>query len=228
MTVLFYGLILFLILGGLAWLFVSTPAARLASIISKAVPLSLIVIGALLMVVGRGGIGVPLAAIGLAMWQRMRSVKPISSSTGNQSTVRSAAFEMILDHDTGDMDGRVLVGEREGDLLSQIKDADLMALYADIGSDPESLALFEAYLDRRIPGWRENAQSHGSDGEAGSAAASSMTKEEAYQVLGLEPGASPAEIRKAWRKLMKSMHPDTGGSEFLAAKINAAKDLLLD
>ena len=55
-----------------------------------------------------------------------------------------------------------------------------------------------------------------------------MTKEEAYQVLGLEPGASPAEIRKAWRKLMKSVHPDSGGTEFLAAKINAAKDVLLD
>ena len=55
-----------------------------------------------------------------------------------------------------------------------------------------------------------------------------MTKEEAYQVLGLEPGASRREIQAAWRKLMKSMHPDTGGSEFLAAKINTAKDVLLD
>lgn len=229
MTVLFYSLILFLLFGGLAWLFVSTPPARLASLVSTALPLTLVAIGAVLIAFGRGGIGIPLAAIGLGIWRRMRSVKQMGGNTsGNKSTVRSAAFEMVLDHDSGDMDGKILVGEREGELLSQLEEEELMSLYQDISSDPESISLFEAYLDRRIAGWRENTQSHSGDGEIGSPAASSMTKQEAYQVLGLEPGASPAEIRKAWRKLMKSMHPDTGGSEFLAAKINAAKDLLLD
>lgn len=229
MTVLFYSLILFVLVGGLAWLFISTPAAKLASLMSTALPIIIVAIGAFLIAIGRGGIGIPLAAIGLGIWQRMRSSNKLKrSSPGNKSTVRSAAFEMVLDHDSGEMDGKVLVGEHEGVLLSDIKEDELLVLYEDISSDPESISLFEAYLDRRIAGWRENTQSHAGDREAGSSAAASMTKQEAYQVLGLEPGATPAEIRKAWRKLMKSMHPDSGGSEFLAAKINAAKDLLLD
>ncbi|MGB7285361.1 MAG: DnaJ domain-containing protein, partial [Salaquimonas sp.] len=203
--------------------------AKLASAIYKILPIMLVAIGAFLIMIGRGGLGIPLAAIGLGIWQRMRGVGKIKGGAGGTtSTVRSAAFEMHLDHDSGEMDGRVLIGDNEGLLLSQLDDEALMGLYADISSDPESVALFEAYLDRRLSGWRENTQSNSGSGQAHPASSGSMTKQEAYQVLGLEPGASPAEIRKAWRKLMKSMHPDSGGSEFLAAKINAAKDILLD
>jgi curved DNA-binding protein CbpA len=55
-----------------------------------------------------------------------------------------------------------------------------------------------------------------------------MTRQEAYQILGLEPGASQEEIHQAWRRLIKAVHPDHGGSAFLTTKINAAKDVLLD
>lgn len=54
-----------------------------------------------------------------------------------------------------------------------------------------------------------------------------MTRDEAYQVLGLAPGASETEIRAAHRRLMRGAHPDQGGSDWLAARINQARDVLL-
>jgi hypothetical protein len=228
MTVLFYMITLGSLAAGLAWLFLSTPAARLASLLSIAVPAIMVLAGAFLTLIGRGGVGIPVAAIGLAWWQRTRSMRQMQQKSSRKSTVRSAALEMELDHDSGEMDGRVLIGDHEGRYLSTLEESELVELYQVIGSDPESAALLEAYLDRRFVTWRENANAHTDRGQGAPAGSGSMTKQEAYQVLGLEPGASPAEIRKSWRRLMKTMHPDTGGSEFLAAKINAAKDVLLN
>ncbi len=116
----------------------------------------------------------------------------------------------------------------KGKTLSGLNEMELFNCFKKSDRTSESLALFESYLDRRIPSWREHAHADTGSGQGGAAASGSMTKQEAYQVLGLEPGASRREIQAAWRKLMKSMHPDTGGSEFLAAKINTAKDILLD
>ena len=65
----------------------------------------------------------------------------------------------------------------------------------------------------------------GAGGRAGGAGA--MTREEAFQVLGLQPGASEADIRAAHRRLMRGAHPDSGGSDWLASRINQARDLLL-
>ena len=93
-------------------------------------------------------------------------------------------------------------------------------------SDPDGVRLLEAYLDRRFPGWREHAE-RDADPRPGPASASVMTKEEAYQVLGLEPGAGEEAIRAAHRTLMKKLHPDQGGSTYLAARVNQAKDILL-
>lgn len=56
---------------------------------------------------------------------------------------------------------------------------------------------------------------------------STMTRQDALEVLGLQEGASKAEIRAAWLRLMRAAHPDTGGSDWLAARINQAKDILL-
>jgi hypothetical protein len=54
-----------------------------------------------------------------------------------------------------------------------------------------------------------------------------MAREEAYEVLGLHPGASETEIKEAHRRLMRGAHPDAGGSDWLAARINQARDILL-
>jgi len=228
-TILFYLLFLLVLGSGLIWLFLTTPAAKMATFFSNSAPIAITAIGGILTLLGRGIVGVPMVAVGLAWWRRTRGMGNINSPSGGQkSTVRSAVFEMELDHETGEMDGMVLAGNSEGARLSQLDDEALFVLLEDVEADEESAALFEAYLDRRIPGWREDAQSYAGAGQGSASASGSMTKQEAYQVLGLEPGASASEIQAAWRKLMKSMHPDTGGSEFLAAKINAAKDVLLD
>ena len=95
------------------------------------------------------------------------------------------------------------------------------------GFDAESVALFESYLDRRFPAWRQDAQGHPAGGQGRAASSGKMTDEEAYQILGLQPGASRDEIGRAHRALMKKLHPDQGGSTYLAARVNEAKDTLL-
>ncbi len=126
------------------------------------------------------------------------------------------------------MDGRILSSQYEGKLLSDMMKEDVFDLYDWIQQDQESVALLEAYLDRRFPQWREYTNPNSGQKEAGTSASEGMTKQEACQILGLEPGASKQDIRKAWRNLMKGMHPDHGGSAFLASKINAARDILLN
>lgn len=146
-------------------------------------------------------------------------------SAGQQSRVRTAFFEMTLDHDTGDIGGRVLKGQFAGRDLADLGSAELTALWSEChDQDAQSAQLLAAYLDRNAPGWRETASGGGPGTGAGGGP---MTVEEAYDVLGLAPGASESDIRRAHRELMKKLHPDQGGSNYLAAKLNEAKDLLL-
>jgi hypothetical protein len=149
-----------------------------------------------------------------------------SPSSGQASTVRSALVEMTLDHDSGAMRGIILQGALAGSDLDDLEIEDVIGLYA--AADDQSAALLEAYLDRRSPGWREDAQTDTGRGERQSGPVDGpMTQEEAYEILGLAPGAGISEINSAHRALMKRFHPDRGGTSYLAAKINEAKDTLL-
>lgn len=150
-------------------------------------------------------------------------------SQGQKSQVRSQFIEMTLDHDTGALSGLITAGPEAGRVLDDFTLDELIALAR--GFDAESWALLESYLDRRFPVWREHAQGEGAGGGGGedrrAAPSSKMSTEEAYQILGLKPGAGRDDISRAHRGLMKKLHPDQGGSTYLAARVNEAKDTLL-
>jgi hypothetical protein len=133
--------------------------------------------------------------------------------------------EMELDHDTGAMRGRILAGPHEGVSLDVLDVATVVGFLPEI--DEESRALLVAYLDRREPRWREDAKGDTAAGHGSPRWSGKMTEEEAYQILGVQPGASATEIGHAHRTLMKKLHPDQGGSTYLAARVNEAKDVLL-
>ncbi len=184
---------------------------------------------ALLAVRGRVDLAIPLGALGLSMlgwvpWSIPGFGARTEKSAGQVSRVRSAFVEMELDHDTGAMRGTILAGSHVGQSLDTLTLASIVAFLPDI--DEESRALLMAYLDRREPTWRDHAQA-GADARPDGWNSGKMTEEEAYQILGLQPGASEKDIGHAHRTLMKKLHPDQGGSTYLAARVNEAKDVLI-
>jgi hypothetical protein len=223
--IVYIGVLVFLLVA-VFWLLLTTPAQKSAAFFVSAVPLILAAAGILLTLAGRGVIGVPLTIFGLSWWQRGRSSRPAPHPGGRKSTVRSAAVEMELDHDTGEMDGWVLTGRLAGARLSALAEHEMLSLYQEFVADADSIALIEAYLDRNFSGWRERTTAESCQGRDSVPGGEAMTKQEAYQILGLDPGASQQAIHQAWRRLIKGVHPDSGGSAFLAAKINTARDTL--
>ncbi len=149
------------------------------------------------------------------------------SSLGQTTSVRTQWLEMELDHDSGDMHGTVLKGAHAGQRLDQLGKDAVVALYRQAAAeDQESGRLLEAYLDRTFgTDWRaaeqEREKPRDERGRTG------MSRAEALKVLGLQEGASDDDIRAAHRRLMLQNHPDKGGTDYIAAKINEAKDVLL-
>jgi hypothetical protein len=198
---------------------------------------ALLLIAVFLVARGALPLAIPLAFFGLALlgmktgsW--FGAGGPFGSankSPGQRSEVRTDALEMALDHDSGHMEGRILKGKFTGRTLSSLSDGDLLVLLEELrGFDEQGTVLIEAYLDRRAQGRREGPEDatrdqprHPQGGRV------RMPREEAYEVLGLAKGANEDEIRAAHRKLMMKLHPDQGGSTYLAARINEAKDVLL-
>jgi hypothetical protein len=161
----------------------------------------------------------------LQAWRSWRAARTFArggqASPGQESRVATTMLEMVLHHDSGRMTGRVLAGRFAGADLADLALTDLIALRDEaLRDDPESVPLLDAWLDRSHPDWREASPSAPS-GDA------PLTRAEALALLGLAEGASAEEIRAAHRRLMRSAHPDRGGSAWLAARLNAARDLLL-
>lgn len=222
-----YLFFLLIAVAGFFWL-MSMPAKQRVAFLSTAGPVLVILAGGVLTLLRRGAIGVPLIILGISWWRRSRSKRPLRSAEGQKSTVRSAHLEMELDHDTGEMDGTILTGRLQGVRLSSLSREEITSLYFDFRSDPDSISLLESFLDRYHSDWRDHVDADDSRKQNDPSGFDTMTRQEAYQILGLEPDASAEEIHRAWRRLMKGVHPDSGGSAFLAAKINAAKDILLE
>ena len=148
--------------------------------------------------------------------------RPARGATG-----RAATIEMRLDQDTGAMSGTVLAGAQRGRDLDLLPRGECLALYEDCRrDDPEGARLLETYLDRRFAGWRQ-ADEGKSEERRRNDHGGPMTRDQAYQILGLPQGASAEEIIRAHRSLIQKLHPDHGGSTALAAQVNEAKDVLL-
>ena len=164
----------------------------------------------------------------LPMWHlfkgRIAAAKP--PNRDQVSTIRTDFFEMELQHDDGSMDGVVLRGNFSKRRLSTLQLPDLLELYQECRADADSAQVLEAYIDRAFPDWREHAQA-GYEGSAAIADESLMTQTLALEILGLDETADKEQVTKAHRSLMQKMHPDRGGSDYLAQKINAAKDFLM-
>lgn len=148
-----------------------------------------------------------------------------TSDVGDASEVRTASLVMRLDHSTGTLDGSIEQGSFAGRMLSELSFSELMSLRRELAQDDaESVSLLDAFLDRNEPEWRG-----GGGGDDGASAANDvgMDEEKALAILGLDSGASEAEVRRAHKELMARLHPDRGGSTFLASQINAARAFLL-
>ena len=189
---------------------------------------------ALLMFRGRIDAAIPLGFLGAYLLDLQALSMPgwgqrAQGSPGLRSRVRSALLEMELDHDSGALTGRVLAGMFEGRTLDELSEPDLAELAAQCrASDPEGERLLEAYVDRRFPGRRKAAHDDADAGTAPRRDPGALTEQEAYEILGLQAGAGEEDIRRAHRALMKKLHPDHGGSTYLATRVNQAKDVLLN
>jgi hypothetical protein len=196
-----------------------------------------------------------VALVGLLPWvSRLRMLGRFmraarGPSKGRQSEVKTKFVIMRLDHDTGDMDGEVVLGPFTGQFLSNLSRDDVISMWRSAASDPQSASVLEAYLDRvhgddwdrsragptgegstsrgstsgGSSGWGSRRSQAGPKGQGGG----SMSVDEAYRILGLDTSATEAEIKRCHKDLMKKNHPDHGGSDYLASKINEAKELLL-
>ena len=189
----------------------------------------------LLLLTVRGGaeVALPLLMV-LApfLWRWLNPSLPSPSSApgaGGASEVTTRFLRMTLDHATGAMSGVVQTGRFAGRLLLDLSFPELLALWRECQIDPQSIAVLEAYLDRQgDPDWRERfRQAEAADATGTASRNRTMDRAEAYEVLGLSPDASQEQIQAAYRRLMQRLHPDHGGSAYLAARLNQARTILL-
>lgn len=150
-----------------------------------------------------------------------------AASGGRSSRVETHWLCMSLDHDSGAIDGEVLSGEFRGQRLTELSLPQLLALYHTLQQqDQNSARLLQGFLDRvHGASWRGHAD--GTTQTQAPPVDTSLSRQEALAILGLEEGADREHILAAHRRLIQRLHPDRGGSDYLAARLNEARDVLL-
>src|SRR5215469_8241815 len=229
----------FAILGGvlmLLYLFVNADPARLARNLKwTGITIAGVAIVLLILLPPARELAALLLPLAMAtpLLARLRSIldRYRTPAGGQTSTVATAFLRMTLDHDTGRMEGTILRGRFAGMRLDELRPADLLALLRECrAEDEEGARLLEAYLDRVRPDWRDELAGAGAGAGTGGGArptGDAMTVEEAYAILRPSPGADDEAVKEAHRRLMVKLHPDHGGSDYLATQINRARDVLL-
>ena len=170
----------------------------------------------------------PAAVIGYALWGRFG---PGNGAKRSDSRIRTPYLKMILDHDAGLLDGEVIKGTYCGMVMSSMTLEELRLLRVEVSPDPDSVNILNAWLDQAHAGARRGesagAGANGNGQQSHRQTNGAMNEEEARNLLGLARGASAGEIKASHRRLIKKVHPDHGGTDYVAHKINEAKDLLL-
>lgn len=226
-----FGLFALLLLYLLARGFTAVPAPQLAHGLKTFAAAFTALAGTGLLFTGRFGLAfVTLAATAVAVRALIwgpRGADPLrgkSAGASDGSSIETEWLAMRLDHASGEVEGWVKQGAAAGRELASLGLAALLRLLDEVRrEDPPSLPLLEAYLDRRFPDWREA----GAAGPATPPPSAGLDERTALEILGLAPGATEAEIKAAHRELMGRLHPDHGGSVWLAAQLNRARDYLL-
>ncbi len=243
-------LVILLAMGAVALLrwFINTPAAKVAKALRRLMALALLAMAGFLALRGAVNIAVPMALSAFAMLRNAGGGGLDGEPSGRISEVRTRLLRMELDHDSGRMRGEILAGRFAGRALEGLEDEELAIFWQECTrAGDQSLRLLKAWIERERPDWLKRyhpgTTGHGEDSGASNASggpggpgagnrssvrgSGRMSVEEALEVLGLQPGASERDIRAAHRRLLKSVHPDHGGSDWLARQINEARDVLL-
>lgn len=220
------------VFGGIVWWFALGPGRKTGDQLS---PLTRKLFGAIaggagIMLALKGRIDFAIVLVSLSAWLLGFKLPAMFDPIGRarRSEIRTLALMVSIDLGSGDLDARILAGTFAGQSLSRLAPPQLIAFAREMAAmDPQGLNLVAQDLDRRAPGWRQHVQFDAAAGNGAAASQGEMRDEEAYQVLGLEPGASEEAIRTAHRALIARFHPDKGGSTYLAAMVNRAKDIAL-
>ena len=202
---------------------------RIGGVVALAAAAFLFIRGRMDMAIPLGAAGAWLLGISLPVWPwYMPGGNPRGNEFGGTSRIRTSALDLQFDPSSGKILGRVLAGPYSGRDLEQMTREELFSLAEFLkNTDSDGLQALKSYFDGRFPGWRETADGNTYARASQRGQLGAMSEQEAYEVLGLQVGASAEDVRQAHRALMKKLHPDQGGSTYLATRVNMAKDVLL-
>ena len=219
------------------WWVQATPRQLLTAIRWTAAAIGVVLL-AVIVLSGRWGWLWTLLFFAIPWLNRFRTLSTMRKNAqgprpGQSSQISTRFVFVELDHDTGEMAGEVTDGQFSGRRLDQLTLGELIEVWREcVAEDEQSRFVMENFLDRGHPEWRTVAGAGPREETAGARSDSPWTKtgmsaDEACKILGVALGATPEDIESAYRRVMKSAHPDQGGSDWMAAKVNQAKELLL-